>query len=275
MTYPRTYFQSPHENEQPGTCFVLMPFAQDFGPVYDTILDALESSEVGFHCRRADELFGGDQIMAGVLREIASAQLIIADLTSRNPNVFYELGIAHMTKKAERVLLLAQRVDDVPFDLSAFRCIVYSSDERGLRELRRRLTAAVREIAGSTYRFELSRGESHTTGPQFPAPDRCLYSLEVSELMIGRDFVKCRVRTDRHAIGQPTKTIQNTGYGLQKGEARKLPKIPWSLRLDSIAESRASFSVVPTEESEGDAKDSSQSGIKTRRAANKVVRADD
>ena len=77
MTYPKAFFTSSAERERPGTCFVLMPFSAEFTPVSEAIRDAVQAPEVGFACRRADELVGGDQIMSGVLREIARAQLII------------------------------------------------------------------------------------------------------------------------------------------------------------------------------------------------------
>src|SRR5205807_5884923 len=114
MPYPKAFFATDNEHERPGTCFVLMPFATGFDTTYDAILDAMESADLVFRCRRADELFGGHEIMEGVLQEIARAEVVIADLTGRNPNVFYELGIAHMLKDADRVLLLTQRLEDVP-----------------------------------------------------------------------------------------------------------------------------------------------------------------
>lgn len=182
--------------------------------------------------------------MSGVLREIARAQLIIGDLTGRNPNVFYELGLAHMTKDAERVLLLTQRMDDVPFDLRAYRCILYMPDEPGLRELGKQVIAAVREVAGPTYRFIVTALEGHKTGPLFPGADRYLYSIEVSDSMIGHGFVKCRVRVWRHAIALPIEGVEDSGYGFNLGEAREVAHLPWALRLDSVTESEASFSVV-------------------------------
>jgi len=247
MSYPKAYFAATSHAELLGTCFVLMPFSVDMQSVYETIRGAVEDPSVGFTVRRADELFGGDQIMTGVLREIARAHVVIADLTGRNPNVFYELGIAHMQKDPERVLLLSQRIEDVPFDLRAYRCLLYSPDEAGLRDLRGRVSRSIREIAGPSYQFAVSQLQAYRTPPEFPAPDRCLYSVEVSDSIMGRGFVKCRLRIWRHVIGEEPRTVVDDGFGLGVGESRQLPRLPWAIRLNSVEEGTASFSIVPAD----------------------------
>ena len=74
--------------------FVLMPFAPDFDDVFTSIIRAPLEAE-GFTVERVDESRGTRNIMHDVLQGIALADLVIADLTGANPNVFYELGIAH------------------------------------------------------------------------------------------------------------------------------------------------------------------------------------
>lgn len=104
--------------------FVLMPFAPDFDDVFEHIIRApLESA--GFTVSRADEVRGSRSIMHDVVQGIFDAELIVADLTSANPNVYYELGIAHAVRK--KVILLAQDLEEVPFDLRAYRVVTYST----------------------------------------------------------------------------------------------------------------------------------------------------
>jgi hypothetical protein len=250
MTYPKAYFATP-DGERPGTSFVLMPFAPEFEHVYDAIRGAME--DAGFTCRRADELFGGDQVMVGVLQEISHAELLIADLTGRNPNVFYELGIAHMTKDAARVLLIAQRVEDIPFDIRAYRHIQYSTDTQGLVALRDRIVATARSVGTRAHRLRVtgSVGISKTQ-PLFPGPDRHLYSLELSSAMIGYRFVKCGVKVWRHGVGVAPEIVENTGYGFKVGETRSIGRFPWQLRLDSASESEAEFAIVYKAPSDSD-----------------------
>ncbi len=80
------------------------------------------------------------------MRGIASAELVIAVLTRQNPNVFYELGLAH--RQSKDVLLLTEKIDDVPFDLRGLFCHEYDANSReGLKRLEvlvRRAARAVR-----------------------------------------------------------------------------------------------------------------------------------
>lgn len=104
----------------PIKAFVLMPFVPDFDDVFEHIIRTpLEA--VGFSVSRADEVRGSRSIMHDVVQGIVDAELIIADLTGANPNVYYELGIAHALRK--KVVLLAQDLEEVPFDLRAYRVI--------------------------------------------------------------------------------------------------------------------------------------------------------
>src|ERR1044071_2895334 len=122
--YPKSYFSNSTAEPEPGTCFVVMPFSHDFDSVFETIQQSIQS-DLGFACTRTDELVGGGHIIEDILRGIAMSELVIVDVTGRNPNVYYELGIAHMTKPVEKVILLSQDLDSIPFDIRQFRHIVY------------------------------------------------------------------------------------------------------------------------------------------------------
>lgn len=105
------------------TCFVMMPFASPLGGYYESIYKpAIEKA--GLHPVRADaEIFGAGKIMDQVWTGIRRAKVLVAELTSRNPNVFYELGLAHALQKP--VVLVSSNEDDVPFDLKHIRVIYY------------------------------------------------------------------------------------------------------------------------------------------------------
>lgn len=93
--------------------------------------------------RRADDLFGED-VMTDVFESILRATLIIADITSRNANVFYELGLSHAMGK--RVLLIAQGAEHIPFDLLRFRHVIYQDNSEGCEALEEAITKSVAEI---------------------------------------------------------------------------------------------------------------------------------
>jgi nucleoside 2-deoxyribosyltransferase len=77
---------------------------------------------------RADaEIFGTGKIMDQIWRGIHNADVLVAELTTKNPNVFYELGRAHALLKP--VVLVSSNTDDVPFDLRHIRVILYDTND--------------------------------------------------------------------------------------------------------------------------------------------------
>jgi hypothetical protein len=113
-------------------CFILMPFTPDWAVrIYNKVLLPI-IEKCGLEVQRADNLFGHN-VMEDVWSAINSAFIVIADVTGRNPNVFYELGIAHTLGK--NVIILTQNKDDVPFDIQHFRYILYADNKDGYETL--------------------------------------------------------------------------------------------------------------------------------------------
>lgn len=102
--------------------FVLMPFAGEFDDVYKLgIRPACE--EVGAYAERVDEQLFVGSITQRIYNQISKADVVVADMTGRNPNVFYEVGYAHALGKP--VVLLSRAADDIPFDLKDYPHIIY------------------------------------------------------------------------------------------------------------------------------------------------------
>ena len=102
----------------------MMPFDPEFDDVYNLfIVDALD--EAGCDVFRADDLRSQRSILQDIICSIVSCDLIVADLTGANPNVFYELGLAHALRKP--VILLTQDLSDIPFDLKSYRVLQYDT----------------------------------------------------------------------------------------------------------------------------------------------------
>jgi hypothetical protein len=245
--YPKTYFEINKPDPKGGYAFVLMPFAAAFQQVYDTIQQTLEGDEVNFHCARADELFGGGHIIEDILRCIGEAEIVVADVTGKNPNVFYELGIAHMVKDLEKVLILTQTMDDVPFDLRPFRCITYEHSQVGLRQLQTALLQHVKHISSRSYRFSV---ESHA-GYRFPTklfgPDRCFHDFELANVWIGSSAAKFYLTEYRYIVRQPVETVREDSWGIKCGESVDLEGIPWRLLLEETVGDVGHFRVVTNE----------------------------
>ena len=115
---------------------VMMPFDTRFNAVYEALREAV--SAAGLECRRADDIWENDHIMDDVISLIWRAGVIISDLSTKNPNVFYETGIAHSLGRD--VIQIAQSIDDVPFDLRSLRTVVYLSNNEGLADLKEQVT---------------------------------------------------------------------------------------------------------------------------------------
>ncbi len=124
-------------------CFVLMPFRKPFDEIYaDHIKPTVE--RLPLDCRRADDIYGVRPIMEDIWEQLCRSRVVVADLTGRNPNVFYEVGIAHTLGKP--VVLIAQSMDDVPFDLRHHRVIVYGYTPPGARKLEEALERTLRGV---------------------------------------------------------------------------------------------------------------------------------
>ncbi len=110
------------------TCFVLMPFGVYFDAYYTNIIkEAVATS--GLTAIRADEIYSTGAIIDDIHRSILNAAICIADLTGRNPNVNYELGMAHALGRP--VLIITQSIKDIPFDYQHLRAITYDPKAYG------------------------------------------------------------------------------------------------------------------------------------------------
>lgn len=123
--------------------FVLMPFYTSVEITYsDAILPV--AADIGLRCVRADNLSTANAVMHDIWDSICASRIIISDCTGRNPNVFYELGIAHTIGK--KVILITQNREDVPFDIRHMRYIEYICDEDGLLNLKIRLRDTIMTV---------------------------------------------------------------------------------------------------------------------------------
>jgi len=126
--------------------FVVMQFSGEYEDVYqDVVKEVCKAYEVS--ALRADEVSGPGLIIADIVREIATSQLIIADISPANPNVYFEVGYALALGKP--TLLLAQKGTALPFDVAGFRVLFYEDTIGGKKRLetglRRHLDAILLE----------------------------------------------------------------------------------------------------------------------------------
>lgn len=129
--------------EHLNTCFVMMPFGSWYDKYYEKIyVPAIK--DAGLEPVRADELYSSGSVVDQIWEQIGKAKVLLAELTGRNANVFYELGLAHAACKP--VVFTASPIEDVPFDLRHLRVIAYDTrDPDWSAYLRRSVTEHLRD----------------------------------------------------------------------------------------------------------------------------------
>lgn len=118
------------KDEEPLFAFVLMPFNPEFDDVYKFGIKE-PAATLKIRAERVDEQKYQEGILERIYRQIDAADIIIADMSGQNPNVFYEVGYAHAKDKI--CILLTSDAEDIPFDLKHRRHVVYNDSINTLR----------------------------------------------------------------------------------------------------------------------------------------------
>jgi len=149
-------------------CFVIMPFgnknsnakvAKQFELIYSQwIKPTVESINVEgskfirLECHRADKELRPGDIIGQIVEELVDSHIVIADLTGRNPNVFYELGVRHAV--SNNTILIAQDIEDIPFDIRGLRTIPYKYEPEQLLDFTKKLNQAIIKILSSPEKID-------------------------------------------------------------------------------------------------------------------------
>jgi len=124
--------------DQPKRAFVIMPFAPEFDDVY--VLGIREVAEkLGIVVERADVIEHNQSIPELIKDRIERADIIIAETSRHNPNVFYEVGLAH--GKNKETILICRDTRTIPFDIATINHLSYSNIVELREKLETRLKA--------------------------------------------------------------------------------------------------------------------------------------
>ena len=231
VIYPKSLFHKSFKKINKASCFVLMPFSKSFDDVYEVIGSTLQSQELNLICRRADD-FRSPNILETILINIAQSEYIVADLSSSNPNVFYELGIAHCIKDAENVIILSQHLDFVPFDLRQLRCIIYEQSHSGLEALRKELLNTFKDVSKDAFRFRIWEGKKFLFAKKLVGENNNLFELTFECAHIGHGAVKLLIHFSEHSITEETEPVKSQFLFLSEDKLSTcIANIPWSLHL--------------------------------------------
>lgn len=135
-------FDVEHGKEELRQVALMMPFKPQFDEVHRAICDLINYHGIG--CWRGDNISAHDHVMQDVVNLISASAVVICDITNENPNVFYEMGIAHTLGK--KVIIIAQDTSELPFNIRHLRIIRYSCDEWGLKKLQDELDDRLSQV---------------------------------------------------------------------------------------------------------------------------------
>lgn len=111
--------------------FVIMPFTDDFFESYEMIKEHFNDD---FEFSHAGDEDNQQNILADIISPIYNADIVLADLTGLNPNVMYELGIAHSFNK-KTIMITRDKLNSLPFDLKQYRAKDYSTHFKSFYDL--------------------------------------------------------------------------------------------------------------------------------------------
>jgi len=112
--------------------FVLTPFNEKYNSQYSVIKKVV--TDLGFRCSRGDDSNLSSNILGHIVQQITKSRIVIANISGRNPNVFYELGIAHALGKP--VLIVSESLADIPFDINSSRILAFEDENDLSKKLR-------------------------------------------------------------------------------------------------------------------------------------------
>jgi nucleoside 2-deoxyribosyltransferase len=135
-----------------GNCFVIMPFRPELHYMYLYMKQHIEATFPGVQCKRGDDAILTETVLEKIAGYIRQADVLIADCTGRNPNVFYELGMAHALERPV-ILITGDDVTEAPTDIRAFEFIHYrlESDVEFFEKLDRALGQRLRSQFDELY----------------------------------------------------------------------------------------------------------------------------
>jgi nucleoside 2-deoxyribosyltransferase len=124
--------------------FVVMQFTDEFNTVYTEVIEKV-CDEFNVEAIRADEFYNSTPIIQDIIESIKECNLIIADITPDNPNVFFEVGYSFALNKPI-ILICDKERDKLPFDISSFRTLFYENSISGKTLFEKNLRKYLKQI---------------------------------------------------------------------------------------------------------------------------------
>ncbi|MCL2573994.1 MAG: hypothetical protein FWE34_05510 [Defluviitaleaceae bacterium] len=174
--------QNKAEDKIMKTCFFVSPIGNENSDIRknaDQLLKyIIEPACHNFIVERVDQMNDAGSITQTILDSLENADLVIADITGHNPNVFYEMGFRRRTGKP--IIHLKRKGESIPFDVSAIRTSEYDlADLDSVESVKNRLTKIVESFSFETEDNQLKGVKDSMTQSTLPILYEILDSIEV------------------------------------------------------------------------------------------------
>jgi hypothetical protein len=128
------------------TVFMVMPFGDTIADNAYRLSTKPIVESIGLKILRADEIFSANPIFDDIVTAIEQAAIVIVDISGRNANCFYELGMAHTLKRSRTIMVTHDHFDETPFDIAHFRIIKYQDSIAGKQRFEENLRKTLNTI---------------------------------------------------------------------------------------------------------------------------------
>lgn len=209
-------------------CFVIMPFGGRFDSYYEKIYKpAIVSAKL--ESKRADDLNRPSTIIGDIWEAIVSSTLVLADITGLNPNVMYELGLAHAAAKP--AIILSNDIDTVPFDLRSLRIILYDIEQTDwAHRLMNKIERAIQETIASPLETVLPAFLSVNNNKKQEVTKVELELIEIKQMLQRQNSILAPLKEDTKkrwpasTIREPAAAAHDMYYteGYDLGEIRQV-----------------------------------------------------
>lgn len=167
-------------------CFIACPIGNEDSKarknsnfLLKSIIKPVLESE--FEIERSDLISSANKITDEIIERLTNSELVIVDLSTHNPNVFYELGYRHALDRP--TITMINKDDHIPFDVSAYRTIYYSELHNDVLNAKDQLSETLKTFTDDEFKFE-NKTDSSSTDNEYGALNRHLLDIknDLSEL---------------------------------------------------------------------------------------------
>lgn len=147
ISFSPQVFDIPSKSQNERLVAVLLPFKLQ--ETFQTVKSTCD--KLNLECIKADDIWENSTFIQDIFELVFTSKVVVADFSEKNPNVFYEVGIAHTLGKT--VVPIAQSINDVPSDLRHHRALIYFPNEQGFNDLSNELEKRLRTLFPDEYLF--------------------------------------------------------------------------------------------------------------------------